>query len=242
MLQKRNLSWRIVYGSDGKIFLNYDNEYIRNAKIATHEIVSYGTNNEKCTCNAYEIKASEKGLSFKIFDEEFETKLIGRHNVANIAGAIALAKELGIDVKSLKAKVRNLESVPHRLQINNTPNAIIIDDAYNSNPSGSAYALEALGEFDGFKILLTPGMIELGEKQYECNYEFGVKSTKVCDYIILVGKKQTKPILDGINSAGFDKEKVTVVDNVQEGFKKISELKTDKRKVVLIENDLPDNY
>lgn len=226
---------------NGIIFLNYDNEYIKNANKKA-KVISYGTNNESLDINAYDMKASEKGLSFKIENEEFETQIIGTHNIANIAGAVAVAKEFGIELKNLKARVRGLECVPHRLQITNTPNAIIIDDAYNSNPVGSKYALEALGQFDGTKILLTPGMIELGDKQYECNFEFGKNSVNYCDYIVLVGKKQTKPIADGIISTNYNKENLIIVDNLNEGFQKINEIKTNKRKIVLIENDLPDNY
>ena len=75
---------------------------------------------------------------------------------------------------------------------------IIIDDAYNSNPSGTKAALETLSYFDGFKILLTPGMVELGEKQAELNREFGKNAAKVCDYVILVGRSQTEPIAKGL--------------------------------------------
>ena len=120
---------------------------------------------------------------------------------------------------------------------------MIIDDAYNSNPSGAKSALETLNMFEGEKILVTPGMIELGEKQYDCNFEFGKQATKVCDYIILVGKKQTKPIYDGIMSTRYSKNKVEIVEDVKEAIRIARNLKTGKkRRVILLENDLPDIF
>ena len=131
----------------------------------------------------------------------------------------------------------------HRQQLVQSGNDLIIDDAYNSNPSGAKSALETLSMFEGVKILITPGMIELGEKQYDCNFEFGKQAAKVCDYIVLVGKKQTKPIYDGIMTKKYKKDKLKVVEDVKEGIKFAKELKTGaKRKIILLENDLPDNY
>ena len=120
--------------------------------------------------------------------------------------------------------------------------ATIIDDAYNSNPVGAKAALETLDGFDGLKILITPGMVELGAKEKELNYEFGCQAAKVCDYIVLVGATQTQPIKEGIQSHNFSEEKLFVVESFQEGMQRISEIKSEKEKFVLIENDLPDNY
>jgi hypothetical protein len=86
-------------------------------------------------------------------------------------------------------------------------------------------------------------MIELGEKQYDCNFELGKQAAKVCDYIILVGKKQTKPIYDGIVKMKFNKEKIQIVEDVQDAIRIAKGLKAGKkRRIILLENDLPDNY
>lgn len=233
---------------DGIVFLNYDNEYISKRNV-DKRVIKYGIDNStNCDFTAYDITTSNKGLRFRVKDTDteeyvFETSLIGKHNVLNIVGAIAVCRNMGIPMKTLVQRVRQLESVPHRLQLINKGNDIIIDDAYNSNPSGSSYALDALSEFDGIKILVTPGMIELGEKQYECNYNFGAKAATICDYIVLVGKVQTKPIYDGITSTEYDKNKIIVVDDINDGLAKVWNIKSQgKSKIVLLENDLPDNY
>ncbi len=174
--------------------------------------------------------------------EEFSTRLIGRHNVLNIVGAIAISHKMGIQLKDLRGQVRKLEGVPHRLQLSDKGNVTIIDDAYNSNPSGCRAALAVLGLFDACRILVTPGMVELGAKQEELNYEFGQEASKACDYIVLVGKKQTEPIYNGIKDSGYDMSKVYVADSLNDALAKVNAYTTDKKKIVLLENDLPDNY
>ena len=85
-------------------------------------------------------------------------------------------------------------------------------------------------------------MVELGAKQEELNYEFGQEASKACDYIVLVGKKQTEPIYNGIKDSGYDMSKVYVADSLNDALAKVNAYTTDKKKIVLLENDLPDNY
>ncbi len=229
----------------GKVFLNYDNRYIREKQI-NKKIVSYGIE-EGADFRAYDIAVSPRGSFFKMKDEtgkeyEFHTKLVGSHNVQNIAGAIAVAHTLGIPMEKLLHPVKQLESVPHRLQLVRQGDRILLDDAYNSNRNGFEAALDTLSMFQELRILLTPGMVELGEKQYDENKAVGVYAADKCDYAVLVGAEQTKPIQDGLLEAGFPENRMIVVDTLQEAFRMVNAIPNEKQKVVLIENDLPDNY
>ena len=230
---------------DGKAYLNYDNEYIRNAK-SDKTIVTYGCEFEGCDLLASNITLSEKGTDFDVTYNgktmHFSTKLLGTHNVQNLAGCIAIALDLGVEEADLVLAVKRLESVPHRLQMIDGGNITIIDDAFNANPSGTKAALEVLGSFDGTKIIVTPGMIELGDKQAELNREFGINCTKHCDYIFLVGGRIADDVYDGAASTDFDKEKLLRFDKVEEAVEYARFLESDKKKFVLLENDLPDNY
>ena len=230
----------------GKVFLDYDNTYIRNAGTGKN-VVSYGIAAEDADFRAYDIAVSPRGSSFKMKDEtgkeyEFHTKLVGSHNVQNIAGAIAAAHTLGIPMEKLLYPVKQLESVPHRLQLVKQGDRILLDDAYNSNKSGFEAALDTLAMFKELRILLTPGMVELGEKQYDENKEVGIYAADKCDYAVLVGKEQTKPIQDGLLEAGFPENRMIPVDDLQEAFRMVNAIPGEKQKVILIENDLPDNY
>lgn len=160
----------------------------------------------------------------------------------NIAGAIAVAHTLGIPMEKLLYPVKQLESVPHRLQLVKQGDRILLDDAYNSNKNGFEAALDTLAMFKELRILLTPGMVELGEKQYDENKEVGVYAADKCDYAVLVGKEQTKPIQDGLLEAGFPANRMIPVDDLQEAFRMVNAIPGEKQKVILIENDLPDNY
>ena len=143
-------------------------------------------------------------------------KLIGEHNVINVMGAIAVAHKMGIALKDLRVPVRKLQPVEHRMQMREHGAVTIIDDAYNSNPVGSKAAVETLAMFDGVRILITPGMVELGEKEEEFNYKFGTYAANCCDYIFLVGKKHTRPIQDGVLSKDFPKEKCVAFDKLED--------------------------
>ena len=229
----------------GMLFLNGDDENIADYK-ADRKHISYSLENGDYS--AYDISVSERGTTFTVKapdgeTQEFSTRLIGRHNVLNIVGAIAVSHKMGIELKDLRSAVRKLEGVPHRLQLSDKGNMTIIDDAYNSNPSGTKAALEALSLFEGYKILVTPGMVELGSKQDELNREFGRNAAAVCDYVVLVGEKQAVPIKAGLLDKSYDESKIYVASGINEALNHVYALNSKGlKKIVLLENDLPDNY
>ena len=223
-------------------FVNGDNHIIR-ANMKYEDAITYGMS-EDCDYRATDIKVSGSGTSFTVTAPngeacEFATKLVGRHNVENIVGAIAA----GVPMTKLRIAVRRLASVPHRLELVKHGNVSILDDAYNSNPNGAKVALETLDLFENqVKILVTPGMVELGEKEDEYNKEFGKQAAAVCDYIILVGEKNSASIKAGAIEAGFDPERLFVKNTLNEATALMYELDAGREKVILLENDLPDNY
>lgn len=236
-----------VQKNGGRIYLNGDNELIRKKAPEYKNAILYGLQ-EGNDYRASDITVSDKGTDFTVITPDgascrFSMKLLGEHNVQNVLGAIAYCHGTGIPLEKLTLPVKRIAAVPHRLQLlDKGGNLTYIDDAYNSNPSGCRAALNVLGLFDACRILVTPGMVELGAKQEELNYEFGQEAAKACDYIVLVGKNQTVPIYNGIKDAGFNMDKVFVADGLNEALANVQAYQTDKKKIVLLENDLPDNY
>lgn len=232
---------------EGMIFLNGDNKYILGRE-GLNNPVYYSTTNPKTDYRALDIKVSSKGTEFTVLTPnneraQFHTKLLGHHNVVNIVAAIAVSNFLGVPLEDLIIPVRRLQPVEHRLQlIEKSANLTIIDDAYNSNPVGSKAALDTLSLFDGLRVLITPGMVELGAKEDYYNREFGRQAATSCDYVILVGRKQTEAIRDGLLSQGFDEAKLYVTDMFDDAIQHAYGIRTDKHKYILLENDLPDNY
>ena len=234
--------------SDGIGILNGDDEYQKNYKLKNNCKIYYvGIDSNDLDLKATNIKLSGIGTTFDcIFKGDsnkysFQTKLLGKHNIYNILASIMLGKCLGMSIEELQRGVSSIKVIEHRLELKKYGNINIIDDAYNSNPVGSKMALDVLNLMDGEKIVVTPGMIELGEKQYELNYKFGEYISSVADYVILVGASQTKPIYDGLINKNYDKEKIYVINDVLEAFSIMNKLATNNT-YVLLENDLPDLF
>jgi UDP-N-acetylmuramoyl-tripeptide--D-alanyl-D-alanine ligase len=232
---------------DGIVFLNFDNEYIK-SNAQKYKYVSYGTNSiNNPDFTAKDLQVNNTGSSFTVENKKGETqqfacKLLGKHNIENILASIAVSNTLGISLSNLVSAVKKIEAVPHRLQLIKVKAFTIIDDAYNSNPIGSIAALDALSGFSETRILVTPGMVELGTMQDELNYKFGQHAAITCDYVILVKSKQTDKINEGLINSGFAPEKIFKVDTVQSALMKVGDIAKSGNSVALLENDLPDNY
>ncbi len=228
--------------ADGTVFLNWDNAHIR-ARAVDAPTVTYSTD-VQADYRASDITVDSHGCQFTLTAPDGETcryttRLLGVHNIQNLAGCMAVAHRLGISLKEMVYPVRMLKPVEHRLQL--LPNGYI-DDAYNSNPAGFRGALDTLAAFDAQRVLVTPGMVELGERQDALNRELGEYAATRCDYAVLVGEKQAPPLKEGLLAGGFPEEKMFVAKNLQEGLAWVNALPIEGQRIVLLENDLPDNF
>lgn len=168
------------------------------------------------------------------------SKLLGAHVAELAAVCAAVASALGVSADDIAAAVAEMPPVEHRLQL--VPSAdsevTVIDDAYNSNPVGAKNALAVLDCFDAKKIIITPGFVELGTIEKQCNTELGAQIAAVCDYAFLVGSRATD-IKKGALGAGMNESAVSVFGARDEAVAALKEI-TGKR-AILFENDLPDN-
>lgn len=237
--------------SDGIGVLNKDDLKQKNYKIKNKnkcKIIWIGIDNKDVDVNASNIKCNSKGTSFTVkFKDiektyDFETKLLGKHNVYNILASIALGYEFGISIKNLQQAVKKVKPVEHRLELKRLGDFYQIDDAYNSNPIGAKNALDVLDLMKGTKVVVTPGMIELGEKEEEYNREFGRQISEVADKVILIGEKRTKPIKQGLIDKKFDEDNIYVLNDVRDAYVLINKFKEKDDLYALFENDLPDTY
>ncbi len=235
--------------SDGFGILNGDDPLQVSYKLKNNvRIIWIGIDNADVDVRATNIKCSYKGTSFDVVLKndknkyKFETKLLGNHNVYNILAGIACGIEFGIDIESLQKAVAGVRPIEHRLELKKIGNFNMIDDAYNSNPTGAENACKVLGMMPGVKVVVTPGMIELGAKEDEYNKTFGTQIAEVADYVLLIGEKKTKPIKEGLLEKKFDKDKIIVFNDVREAYPYISNLANKSEVYALFENDLPDTY
>ena len=233
-----------VLKNGGEVFVNGDSlELIKRIDKSLYTV--YGTGD--FDVKAKNISYGRSGSEFTVVSGEAEiplsSRLLGLHSVINITGAAALALKLGVTPENIRFAVSSLKPTEHRLELKPYINgSTLIDDAYNANPEGCLEAVRVLSSFDNMKkVIVTPGLIELGSKEYDCNFTLGLEAAKKCDIIILVGLNRSKPLREGAESVGFSPEKLFVVKSFKEAMGVYGEI-ADKNTVVLLENDLPDNY
>lgn len=172
--------------------------------------------------------------------ERVKTKLLGRHCAQNIALAALIAFKLGMSLEEIKAAVEELSFVEHRLQLIKSGEVNILDDGYNSNVKGAAAALEVLKSFNGRKICVTPGLVELGILEEEENRALGEKLVGL-DFVILVGDTLIAPVKEGYLSNGGEAQKLKVVPTLAAAQNELKQILT-AGDTVLFLNDLPDIY
>ena len=195
---------------------------------------------------AENIRVSAGGSTFDLCTREkrlpCRTSLLGELNIRNILVCACVGLKLGLTAEQIVRGIEKLQPVEHRLQLIPNPGGMtVIDDAFNSNIRGAKQAFSVLKEMAGTRILVTPGMVELGSREEEMNREFGNAAADCCDLAILVGKKRSESIAAGLKDNGFRKENILVVNSLEEAAKMLKTL-VKPGDTVLFENDLPDNY
>lgn len=234
---------------DGVAIINYDDKHLKAvADTYKNSLLKYGlVNIEELDIYATDIKTTREGSKFKLWIKDqsinCSTKMLGKHNISNILAGAAVGYSFGMTIEEIENGINKTEPVEHRLfLIPGANGTTIIDDAFNSNPAGAKAALEVINEFeDGRKIIVTPGMIGLGDLEEDANIQFGKEIAKVCDLAYLVGEKITEPIYKGLLDSGFDKDKIVIVNSLDEATRAFGPILR-PGDVVLFENDLPDSY
>lgn len=233
--------------------INHDDEKMRRIPIPEGVNTIYiSTKTSPYAPSVYveDIEADEHGSRFTLIDNRedrrvripMKTSLLGEHNIFNIAAAAAMALTLGAKTRSIVKATEDLVPVKNRLSTREEKGVTILEDAFNSNPVGAKAALDVLSLMKARKrVIITPGMIELGDREREIHTEFGRQIAGVCDEVVLVTKRQTVNIYEGLKDSGYDMSKVTIVAGMREALKMIHRI-CQAGDAVLIENDLPDVF
>ena len=231
-------------------------EIFENSDIAIINIDAYGlesvasglseAGSKVIRCSAFDksadvcVLATDNGLDILLNGELLLSALKFDGAPTNIACSIAAAHALGVELTTITHLLPTLPVADHRKQIDVSPSGItVIDDTYNSNPAGANAALETLSSLDAArKVLVTPGMVELGKLQGIENRMFGENASHIVDDFLVVGRT---------NRAALDM-------GARAGNARLLHMKTRDEAVrwvrrtlvagdaVLYENDLPDHY
>ncbi len=212
-----------------------------------NKVLAGGTGDKKQRVFATDIVVTQKGTYFTLNIEGEDpikcvTVLLGKHSIDNICLASSVAYELGLTASEIAYGISRISSVYHRLEIiPNNKNIVIIDDSYNANEDGVKASMEVLKAFDGRKIVVTPGLVELGKREGVANYEMGKLLAKTADLVIVIGNHNAEMLVSGLIDGGMEKEKISFYKTLNKGNEYLNSI-IKEGDVVLFENDLPDNY
>lgn len=234
--------------ADGFAVINNDFPYIASRQVSNVETVRYAVSApDGATWRATDIEYSADGTDFTAegpgVSLRLHTRLVGECNISNLLGCVVMALHLGVPEQKIRLAVADIRQVEHRLNVKRTPSGItIIDDAFNSNPVGSAMALDVLARMNtGRRIIITPGMIELGDRQEELNREFGRRIARCADIAIVVGQYNRQAITSGITEGGMPDANMKIADTFAHAQQILAEVAR-TGDTVLYENDLPDTF
>ncbi len=183
---------------------------------------------------------SKEGLTVSVSNRQVVAGLPSDAAATNVACAVAVAVALEVPDTTIAHRLTDLPSVDHRRQVLTSPAGVtIIDDTYNSNPAGAEAALNTLSRIDANrKVVVTPGMVELGKRQVTENRRFGVDASLLADDLLIVGRTNKAALANGARDGTA---RVHLLPNRDEATKWVREnLKPGD--AVLYENDLPDHY
>lgn len=247
LIETKSELTKYICANDGKMFFNGQNEECRDLF-------------EKCTCEkvlskpfeenkiifAKDIEHNQRGISFTLVYQgdgyKTHANLLGKHNVSNIILCANVCLSLGLSIEQIVESIEMLMPSPHRLALTPSANSlIVIDDAYNASVEGSRAALDVLASYKGTKVVITPGLVELGKEQFECNVEFGKAMGIVADYVIIDGTSNYQALEKGLLESGMAVEKILRAGSLKQAVTLLRDI-TEPGDVVLFENDLPDNY
>lgn len=234
--------------ADGILVANGDDEGARRMaeENPKKQVLVYGLNADQrpLDCWMTEIAWSPEGTHFTVHWQGREypgfTRVLGRPMLSNILAAFTMACTLGADPEVLMAIIRNLEPVDNRLQAVYQGGTLYLKDAYSSNPVGFAAALEVLESMPAERrILMTPGMVELGPRQEQENRHAAQQSARICDRVLVVGSINRQALVEGLRGGGMTDEQISCFDDRDGAMKHLEQIQRPDD-AVLIENDLPD--
>ncbi|MEK7203170.1 MAG: Mur ligase family protein [Patescibacteria group bacterium] len=234
---------------NGLAIINFDNFYCREyAEKLECAVQTFGTQQKRNPDyliqnirTTYDNKIVFTGLMKNRGQDEIISEIIGKHNAINIAPCVLIADYLGIEKNKILKQCETLKLPQSTLQIYNYGQSIILDDTYNSNPSGFSAGLNVLKNYSSEykKIVITRGMLELGKKSKEIHKKIGAKIATIADELIII-----KPDFVNFLSQGAGDEyrvKIILQYNQQKLLNYIKTLKN-KKCAVLLENRMLGNF
>jgi UDP-N-acetylmuramoyl-tripeptide--D-alanyl-D-alanine ligase len=199
----------------GTALFNFSNPYCRQmADTARRErpdlrVLGYavldGQTNTPADLSARVLSATANGVRFEVVDGketvQISAPVNGLHFVENLAGAILVARLNDLTWDEIQRGCDALQLPDKTMQVSELENKLtLIDDSHNSTPKAFISAVNYLQLFpDKKKIVITPGIIELGPETEAIHRQLGQHLREVnVDRVILTTKDFFAPLQSGL--------------------------------------------
>ena len=230
----KNEKLKIFSNATHCIVMNLDDKYIKDYT-TNKKCFKVSTSESNASLMVSSLKNENNDTILKInYDQKnyyAKTSLLGKHNIMNLSLAIAVAIILNVNMKEIIKGITNIKNVNHRLNLIKKGNFIIIDDSYNSNYEGMLNAIDTLNDFNGFKVIITPGIIETKLSDIQ-NNKIATKINEIVDLALLINHPSFENKID---------KKLAFI-SFKEAYSYLESNYKNEKIIVLIANDLPDIY
>ena len=193
---------------------------------------------------AENISFSDKGTGFDMICADGEavrcrTRLLGTYNVKDILLAAALARKLGLSMTEIAGAVKGLSPIEHRMQL--IPGDLtVIDDTLNEEADSAFEAMKVIAQMPGRRIVVTPGLGDLGGQEADVNFALGTVMADSADAVILVGRRAfSRSIVRGLMQSGFSRSNLHTADDMDDASEILEEI-SEAGDTVLFESRIPE--
>jgi len=131
-----------------------------------------------------DVEATLDATSFTLNGVRYSASILGAFNAMNLAAAVLVVKELGLDDETIQKGLSTLKSVDHRLQRIDAGGKVILDDSFNGNIDGTMASFNLASTHKGRKVVITPGLVEVDD---ELNVQVAKKANEIFDVVVVTG-------------------------------------------------------
>lgn len=193
--------------NDGIIFLNSDDELVKQSAGKTRKKISYGLKGN-LDFRASILSKNNNGVSeFVVYSKKkqilnIELPIPGKHNIINALSAVAAGIHFGVNKKEIKSALAGFKPSFGRMEVMDLNGIKIIKDCYNSNPDSVKSGLETVAAMktEGNKIVVLGDMLEIGLRAPEEHRLVGEIIKKLgFEYILLYGTQSKYTFKELVN-------------------------------------------